>query len=203
MVMNDLLNRMFSKQGYLVVDRFVNADVAAALAEIANTFLSSQGRSRASGGVVTADGLLAWSQEANLLLRDSGLLSDSTGDSAFKLLIEADNCTTKKGGFDITPPWHQDANFNSEESGVALYLALSGDDSGSLEVVPGSNLLGLLEHKEGSLNSSADTWSSRSVELKLSLGAMVFLHPHLVHRGLANSSSMDATSLTMWMKQAA
>jgi phytanoyl-CoA hydroxylase len=96
-------------------------------------------------------------------------------------------------------PWHQDEAYFSSRETVSAYLALTDVNSGGMTFIPGSHRLGSVPHVATDLGLAIvdESLLEGATPLPLSAGALLLVHPLLIHRGDNNLSENPVGSYTI------
>ncbi|XP_078686079.1 phytanoyl-CoA dioxygenase, peroxisomal-like [Branchiostoma floridae x Branchiostoma belcheri] len=118
---------------------------------------------------------------------------------------------SKPPGAKPTPP-HQDGKYFMHDKGITFWLALddADEENGCLYYVPGTHLMGELQHEKSSALGFSQGLADYSAEMQekeacmsAKKGSLLGHHPYTVHRAGKNSSPTrwrPALGLTYWAK---
>ncbi|CAH1272661.1 PHYHD1 [Branchiostoma lanceolatum] len=159
--------------------------------------------------------------EVKTFFKETGYIKDLGHSPAFNGLadlllgedMEPNNVQffSKPPGAKPTPP-HQDGKYFMHDKGITFWLALddADEENGCLYYVPGTHLMGELQHEKSAALGFSQGLADYSAEMQekeacmaAKKGSLLGHHPYTVHRAGKNSSPTrwrPALGLTYWAK---
>jgi ectoine hydroxylase-related dioxygenase (phytanoyl-CoA dioxygenase family) len=191
----------FTKNGYFVLKNLFSQNEVQLFKEEGRKVLDKNGVNKAGVHVGLAKASSVFKEAAAHPIMVAAL-KEIIGNNVVFL---SDKLVLKDGTTDFGSPWHQDYPYWEGSHKYSVWIALDDatPENGCLKVVPGSHLLGVINHGGDASDGvgfanrlrEEDIDQEQVVDLSASQGDIIIFHDLLFHASYPNTSGKDRWAL--------
>jgi len=209
--MTQSMKEQFDEQGYIVLKGLFAPEEVRALKEEARGIIADKVESVKKTGVY-----LGLAYESDMFKKAAArpeLVHALVSIMGKHVVFLNDKLVFKNSETDFGSPWHQDYPYWKGSHKFSVWIALddASPENGCLRIVPGSHLLGFVDHGgdtsdgHGFMNRlDASVFDeSKAIDLPAAQGDAIVFHDLLFHASYPNSSGKDRWALISTYKDGA
>lgn len=195
----------YDQDGYIVLEKLFTTEEVLRFKQEAARVLEENAANRAGGGVFL--GMAAASPLFKEAAKHPKLVEILKEVFSDKVIFMSDKLVYKNATTSFRSPWHQDYAYWKGSNKLSVWIALddAAPENGCLKFIPGSHLLGDIDHTGEAENASeigfghrlseSDIDASKVIDMPVSKGDAVIFHDQLFHTSYPNTSGKDRWAL--------